>query len=561
MINEKQYKWLSNTQYDYSVNVIVLIVILLEIIGVSWFYRVFWFGFSGLLVDEGFGYLGVSLVTVLILLFLSLRQAGFSFGFSLVRFLAGLLLVLLSLVFYFLGFVYGGFVVQFQGLSLVFLLLGLFVALFSPVYGRDVLPLLGLFLLVPLPAGFFDWLTPWLSRVIGQMVAWLTGSVFVGGQGFGVLYVDSPVGVVGFEVARACTGIVTLSSVLAVVPVVLYLLAFSPRGLKWRVLAGVLSLVVGVVIGFLGNVVRVLLVVLGTKLWGPDTGLGLFHYSPSVVYAGLAVYAGFWVARRVGGLDLMLPRLRVGFGPGSVRGVLGVVVLLLVLVGLFAGSVEAVGLLAGGSGGGEGVVVPSVGDFVGDPLGYLAVGDFRVVSSVRDDWLTGVLNALVVYRVVVDSHGGVFSGFVEVVDNPARLHTWQLCLQLQGYEVVDSYTRSVNGSLLNVIVLERDGRGYVLVYRLLPVELVVPGGGEYRLWVRVSLLSPGMGGEVVDRLSSVLLGIGATGSGNGLGVYVGAVRVLAVFVYILVLAIIVFAARSYKSRKRVGVAQGWSLTR
>ena len=81
------------------------------------------------------------------------------------------------------------------------------------------------------------------------------------------------------------------------------------------------------------------------------------------------------------------------------------------------------------------------------------------------------------------------------------------------------------------------------------------------MWVRVSLLSPGGEGEVVDRLSSVLLGIGATGSGNGLGVYVGAVRVLAVFVYILVLAIIVFAARSYKSRERVGVAQGWSLTR
>lgn len=469
--------------------------------------------------------------------------------------------VVLALLFYFLGFVYGGFVVQFQGLSLVFLFLSLFVVVFSPVYARDVLPLLGLFLLVPLPAGFFDWLTPWLSRVVGELVGWFTGSVFVSGPGYGVLYVDSPVGVVGFEVARACTGIVTLSSVLSVVPVVLYLLAFSPRGLGWRVLAAVLSLVVGLGVGFLGNVVRVLLVVVGTRLWGPGVGLGLFHYSPSIVYAALAVLGGFWVAERVGGLSLSLPRLRVGVGPGSVRGVLGVLVLLLVLVGLFAGVVEAVNYVGGGGGVVRGrVVVPSFGDFVGDPLGYISGGDLRVVSSVEDEWLTSVLNALVVYRVVVESGGGVFNGFVEVVDNPARLHTWQLCLQLQGYRVLDSYSRSVNGSLLNVLVLEKGYRGFVLVYRLIPVTLVLPGGESHRLWVRVSLLAPG-GEGVVDELSRVLLLVGPVSEGDGLGVYVGAIRVLSVFVYILVFIIVLSAIRLARSGKGLGVSQGWISTR
>lgn len=528
-----------------GISAFILTTIISIILGLSSFYKVFWSGLSSLLLDEGYGYLSVALVIVLILIYMSLRESGFSIGFSPLRLLASLLLVDLSLLFYFLSNLYLDYVVQLQGLSLTLLFLSLLLLVFRPVYARDILPLLSLFLLIPPPSGFFDSLTPWLSRSIGSLIAWLSGSGFQSGPGYALLYVSSPAGTVSFEVARACTGIVTMSSVLAVAPVILYLLAYSPRGVLSKLLASLLALTAGIMVGLIGNIIRVLLVVVGTRLWGPGIGLELFHYTPSIIYSALSVWLSFLVAFRIGGLNESLPRIRIGAGPGTIRGIAGVTIVLLMLAGSYASIIEAAGYLSGrGDGSGRSIVAaPSIDGFLADPLDYMNSG-FKVLSNVKDEWLTSVLNALDVYRVLLEYNGSVYNGFVEVVDNPGRLHTWQLCLQLQGYTINESHTMDVNGSIINVIYMEKNNRGYVLSYRLIPVDVETADGEVLKMWVRASILSPGGLGEVSKMRDALLSMTPSTREGN---IYPGLTRLLSYTAYILITVILIVALRGYRS--------------
>lgn len=207
----------------------MLLFIISSVLALYWFYRDFLTGLSGLLLDEEYGYLGVSLVVAVLLLYLSLRQSGYYLGFSLLRLLSGLLLVDLSILFYVLAPHVSWRDRAVGGVEPRPPLARTVSHCLSPRLCPGLSPP-SLFLIIPPPPGFFDWLTPWLSKVVGEIVSSLTGAEFAAGTGFGVIQVATPWGLVSFEVARACTGIVTMSSVLAVVPALLYLLAYSSKG-------------------------------------------------------------------------------------------------------------------------------------------------------------------------------------------------------------------------------------------------------------------------------------------------------------------------------------------
>ncbi len=535
----------------------MLIIIIL--IGLSSFFKPYLYSFGKLLLDEDFGYLSVALVSVFLTLYFSLRHSGFSFGISALRVLIGLYLLLLSLIFYFSAGVDPDHMVQYYGLSFVFLFLGLWIVVFTPVYARDLVPLLSLFLLVPSPASWVDMFTPWLSRVVGGFVAWLSGSSLSGAPGYSVLVVNTNWGVVRFQVEYACTGIVTMSSILVVLPVLLYLLAYSPRSWFRKLLASVAALGVAVMLGFIGNIIRVLLVVYGSKWFGPETGLELFHYSPSIIYATLSLLVGFYVADRIGGIRLALPRLHVGRMFNRPEAVAGVLVILLIFTGFFVGVVESTGFLSGGNSGfsGPGLIInaPSPGDYIRNPGRYLGeyAGNISFTGLIRDEQLTRILNAFVVYRVYLKYLNYSYTGYLEIVDTPGRLHTWQLCLTLQGYNVYDSYTKSVNGSTVYFIDMRRGGRGYLLGYVLLPTR-IVSGTGRVDLYTRISLISPYTVGEkeaVEDRVSHLLASIRGAGTMASSGFIVKYVDYLSLTSYLLL-----FIVAGYGVYSRLVLGEG-----
>ena len=480
--------------------VFVTLLVVLLVTSLSPFYKVYLYSLGKLLFDEGYGYLSVALVGLYITLFNSIKQSGYSFGVSPGRTIAGLFLLVVSLIFYFSASIDTQYMVQYYGLSYVFLFLSLSIVVFTPVYKRDLIPLFSIFLLVPPPPNWIDLLTPKLSRLVGSIAAAISGAQLVKGPGYSVLLVHTNNGIVRFQVEFACTGIVTMSSILVVFPVILYLLAYSPRSSARKLAASLLALVVALLLGFIGNLIRVLLVVYGARALGPETGFRLFHYSPSIVYATLSLLAGFYIADKVGAIRLALPRLRKGPSIYSPKAVGGVLLILLFFVSLFTGVIGIANYTANSTANvsiritREPAMIiraPSPSDYLSSPFKYLnlyATG-VKITGIAKDEQLTRILNAFVVYRIIIRSGNDSYLGYLEIVDTPGRLHTWQLCLTLQGYKVIDSYTRDVNGTLVYFIDFRRGGAGYLLAYVLLPTRVVSPVG-SVDLYTRISIISP-----------------------------------------------------------------------
>ena len=536
-------------------------VAVLAALGLGWFFREYFYSLAQLMLDRDYGYLAVSIITVLVTLYFSLKQVGFAYGVSARRVLIGSYLIIISLIFYASSLVDPRYMVQYQGLSFSFILMAFIGIILSPVYARDLIPLISILLLVPPPPGWIDSLTPHLSRVVGELASYITGARLIGGAGYTTLVGVSPSGPVRFQVEYACTGIVTISSILVVVPIIFYLLAYSPRSTSRKLAASIASLIVALSLGFLGNLVRVLLVIYGTKWLGPEKGLALFHYSPSIIYATLSVLAGFYIADRIGGLRLAVPRIRLGRVLSKPEAVLGALIIIIVLAGFFVAGANAVTYASSSAGRGAGVrsglviKAESPIDYINNPEKYIKfVNNVSMVILGKDVQLTRILNAFVVYRVIAKHGNSSFLGYLEIVDTPGRLHTWQLCLTLQGYKVDNSYTRIINGTPVYYISVHKGARSYLLAYTLIPTKIVSPGA-TYELYTRISLIAPYTGknrdnveANLAFILSKLWSGARLTSTSNVSGL----IKLLSASSYIL---LILIAAYEFYSARRLGVAK------
>ena len=555
-----------NTLYDSKGEIerrtsFAFTVAVLMALSLGWFFREYFYSTAQLMLDRDYGYLAVSVITVLVTLYFSLKHVGFAYGVSLKRILIGSYLTTISLIFYASSLVDPRYMIQYQGLSFSFILLAFIGIILSPVYARDLIPLISILLLVPPPPGWIDSLTPHLSKVVGEIASYITGARLIGGVGYTTLVVSTSSGPVRFQVEYACTGIVTISSILVVIPIIFYLLAYSPRSTSRKLAASVISLIVALSLGFLGNLVRVLLVIYGTKWLGPEKGLALFHYSPSIIYATLSVLAGFYIADKLGGLRLAVPRFRLGRVLSKPEAVLGALLIIIILAGFFvigANAVAYAGSSAGkGSGVGSGLVIEAESpvDYINNPEKYIKfINNVSMVILGKDEQLTRILNAFVVYRIIAKHGNSSYLGYLEIVDTPGRLHTWQLCLSLQGYKVDNSYTRIINGTPIYYISVHKGAQGYLLAYTLIPTRIVSPGA-TYKLYTRISLIAPytGKNKENVEANLTIILSKLWSGARLATTNYVsGLISLLSASSYIL---LILIAAYEVYSTRRSGVAK------
>ncbi|MEM4101586.1 MAG: hypothetical protein QXE24_02785, partial [Desulfurococcaceae archaeon] len=109
-----------------------------------------------------------------------------------------------------------------------------------------------------------------------------------------------------------------------------------------------------------------------------------------------------------------------------------------------------------------------------------------IIALTYDAFLTRVIGSLSTYRVSLVVNGVRYTGFLEVVDIPARLHTLQLCVSLQGYRVLSSWSEPSIPAQISYILMEKNNKEYILAYVLVPVVVETPSG-EYTIYSRVSL--------------------------------------------------------------------------
>lgn len=464
-----------------------LVVFLLESL-----YRAVLEDYFKLVFVREYSYLIVVLFSVIVLLYYLVRNLGLSYEIRISKILASVLLASLSLVFYVSRFLDIENSVQYGSISLVLIMLSLIILAYNPVTAKDIIPLLSLFILVPLPTHFIDFVTPYLSKLVGRLAALITGAAFIEGPVYARLVIETPSGPAQFDVEAVCSGIVTLSSVLAVIPIIMYLVVFSSRSVKRKLVGIFISLSLAVLIGLLGNLLRVVLVAWSSASYGIEVGMELFHYTPSAVFSVLSVLVAFLIADKYAGLRHVTPRPELrrtsGVEWGHVVGVLTIIIILtsaytVMLSQAMSSGYENTSL-------GNGLFVDSVelSDFMSKSPKYVfsASKNLKLVHYSHNSYLSRVLGALSVYEVLVRG-SSTYTGYVEVAESPGRFHTWQLCLTLQGFKVLNSWSKLVNGTRLYFIEIEKEESRGVLGYVLVPVITNVPEK-EVVAYVRVSLM-------------------------------------------------------------------------
>jgi len=523
-------------------------------------YREFFDSIIKLAQSEEYSYIIVSFFTVFAILYLTTKYIGFSYGVRLSKIVFTVALSFLSIAIHSLARVELEHRVQLMGLSFVCIFVVLLLLIYEPNTLNELVVFLTPLLLIPLPARFVDFLTPLLSRYIGKLAGVVTGARIIETPGFIQLEVISASGEpVRLSVEAVCTGIVTMSSILAIIPLLLYIATFSIDKPVKKILISLLSLTTALLIGLIGNFVRILLVVYATMRLGAEHAYTLFHYSPSLVYSTISVLVAFYIMRRY--LKFKALRLR-----GSLRDITlkttweyiaGVLLLSVITV-----SVLSIAVLSASSGVGVSditVDATSISEYLQNPAKYLSTSKLDFTSSIYDSFLTRVLSALAVYRVSARSQGELYTGYIEVVDTPARLHTWELCLTLQGYFVKASWSSDVMNVRVNFIVIERGNWRGVLAYTLFPV-IVRTTSGEYSIYTRISLLSE-EASNITDKLSSILLSVILEHSSERASRSVieflnilsqSSIYILSVFLVYFVVVLI------YKYRVR-GVLSGWRI--
>ena len=501
---------------DYSFKLVAGFAVFTGLLGflAETTYREFFESIVKLSSSEEYSYIIVSFFTILTILYLATRYIGFSYGVRLSKLVFTAMLQALSIAIYMLAHVDLEHRVQLMGLSFACVFVTLLVLIYELNTLSEIIVLLTPLLLIPLPAGIIDSLTPVLSRIIGVLAGLVTGARVIEAPGFTQLEVVSVNGEpVRLSVEAACTGIVTTSSIIAIIPLLAYIASFSADKPLRKIIISLVSILIALLIGFTGNFIRVILVIYAAMKLSVDYAYTLFHYSPSILYSTISVIAAFYITRKYlnfkefkyrNNLEYLSPRVTWDY-------IAGVFLLVILTVG-------AIGLLAQSSS--TGLSVPrviintqSVSDYLDNPANYLSTSKVVFTSSIYDAFLTRVLGALVVYRVSLNHNGELYTGFIEVVDTPARLHTWELCLTLQGYYVKSSWSIDFEGVKVNYIVIERDALSGVLAHTLIPVTIRTPSG-DYNVYTRASILS-WKRSNITDELSRTLISIIIEHSSNG----------------------------------------------
>lgn len=465
--------------------IILIISLLLENI-----YREYFTTVLRLMFTEEYSYLITSFFTVVFTLYLSLRYMGFAYEIQVSRLLASISLAAIAISLYFTSRINTEQSTHLMGLSFAILTISMLTLVFKPITPSDVIPLVIFFLLVPVPTSIVDQVTPGLSRIIGRIAAYVTGVRLVESPGMTIIEVETSSGIYSFSVEAACTGIITISSILALLPLLAYYITASHENPLRKVFILSISYLIGLSIGFIGNVLRVVVIILIARYYSVDLAMNLFHYSPSIIYSSISVIAIYTLINRMSRIHAVIPRPLKSSSDiklkASLGYVAGVMVLLITLTSITYSMIIVTEASIRKSENSTMIEVDNWKTFMENPSSLLLSRDIGISGVFYDAFLTRISGSLASYRVNLRYRDKFYYGFLEVVDLPSRLHTLQYCMSVQGFTIKSSWSEERSGVRLGYILMEKDNRDYILGYTLIPILIKDPLS-EQLIYVRYSL--------------------------------------------------------------------------
>ena len=442
---------------------------------------------------EEYSYLFVVLVIFFFILALKSSKAPLSSELSLGKVFAIALLALTSLMFNALAILFPSASLMFKTVSMVIFVWCLATLLYTKAGLRELLlPLLTLILIIPPPQELMAKISLFLSDKVGRIVAYLTGSELIAQGNKIILKVISTSGDrIVFEIATACSGIVSLSSIMAIIPLIIYVAITQGGSLKRRFFAVLLSIVIGSSIAFAGNILRVFLVVMAAKYWGLEAALTLFHSVPSLIYVSIATLLAFYVITKVTKVGRARVRKvkEVVWSTREHRNVMTLIASFAIIASIIMATLSIVPIEAEG-GKRLSLVAYSYEYVMNNVTGIVFNDDVKVIRSIDTPWLVKLLGSTVVKRVVLRYNETILSGYVEFAETAVRFHGWWVCLTFQGFKVLRVWNEGLgNSTLTYVFYTDKYGRAFLLAFLIMSVPINF--GGKVDLgYVRLSLIKP-----------------------------------------------------------------------
>ncbi len=444
--------------------------------------------FSLMEVEE-YSYVLTAFVVSLLLLAISLNKARYIGKIGLSHIFTAGVFILTSMVFYVLAHILLFYSLTLGMISMILFIWGLFILFYPREELRKLLlPLVSLSMLIPIPREILDPISVYLTQGVSILVSIFSGAEIISGPGGRVYLVTSGAsGKVSFEIIAACSGIVSMTAFIALIPLFIYLTR-NTSPIK-RVLAVTISTIVGLIIVFLGNVLRVTIMVLTAKNYGVATAYALFHSTPSYIYSAIAVIVSIFIIYRIVGSKREIKPVK-NITTRALRENYSIILIFLV----FFIAVMSIGLYIHNN---VASSPPSINvyhysyDYIlTHTLSIILKNDVKIVYEKPIPALERILGSSVVKAVGIRYNKSFFAGYVEFAETPSRFHGWWVCLTYQGYKVKRVWTEEANNLMITYIEYSKGKHNYLLGYTIVAVPLYTSNQKISTGYIRLSLFLP-----------------------------------------------------------------------
>ena len=364
------------------------------------------------------------------------------------------------------------------------------------------IPLLALFLLIPIPRTIIDSTAITLSKILGRVAAPLVGAkISESATGLTVLSVIGPEGrPIHFEIAVGCSGIVSLTSIIAVLPIIADILSSTKTTFRRKIYALIVSTTTLAIIMLFGNLLRIMGILIAAKYMGQQAAMEFFHSTPSIIFAIMASVIVVLLLNKLLGRQAIKGKASNNTFYGSSRSNVtlyrGMIIslILVVLVVLFFSNINAMNFISPKEAGKSSNNLVDVNILLQNSSFYIVKDDailrFRSLIE-RKDWerLLGI--PLVIVSQVRYNKTNMLM-YIEASGSPHLFHNWPVCLAYQGYTIDKSWIESVkidNKSIEIIFVVYRRGNVlYMMGYTKIAV-MADYGGVMSPVYYKITLLS------------------------------------------------------------------------
>ena len=397
-------------------------------------------------------------------------------GANLVRVFTFTMFISISILLYTLANLVIGNVIEFITLSFIFLLWGILTLfLSSRSYVSAFLTMSIFLLLIPIPRSLINELLMTLTSIIAKIVSILTNSALSISTNYPVLSTIDNLGMVrSFEINPMSSGVITLTFIIAITPLIGYLVSRSTAPTTKKLGIGTVSILIAISAVLLGNITRLVLAILITKYWGYEIGLIISHYTLSVICIAIAITISIYLCTKLPSksVDTEVER---GIVKIDIRWVVSVILAMLITIIYPYASLITL----------QSTIMSNVSPVISLPNFFnesIIVNTDIPNTSIPK--LNELMKASIVKSFTLNHKGCEFSGYLEIDEDPTKFSNWYIYLTLQGYRIT-GYWSEISNVTINYILLSKGSENMLIGYTIYnyPTEM------KNAVFARVSLLT------------------------------------------------------------------------